>query len=429
MATVQEILNTELPKPTFSLTPGIKAPIPSQMTFSRADNSDGTARTFDPRTQKFSARNADKPRVYGDQQGLLIERFQATNHLLWSAAINSTNWDLSDIATATKESIIEGETAYKLTGQNNNNFAQALQDGDPYRSRGACDIIIEEPQSNASETTRLALGNQNFDYLGNISWDWVNETATLTKENAHLYMHGGGGVVMEQGPNGGRVVILRIGYELDNDDTTLPEPQGTHGRRILINPDTDGQNRAIIAHHAQWVDKRTARALPIVNQGSQTTRAADNATIFNVASASDQPEWYNPNEGTFFLKYIPLTFGNSGETGVANESKLITTDSSPRIRLANDTSYKDAYEASDPVVDASSPTPFGVDKVAMSYRIGGDIILGANGKTAKASGASGWDGITELKLGNDLRPPTGVYLAVQYSPKAIDEPTAKTLSS
>jgi hypothetical protein len=73
---VKDILDTEIPKPTFSLQPSRAVPVPSDVTVNRSSG----AWTQTP-TGLYEYKSAGQPRAYGGDQSLLVEGPQLTNYI------------------------------------------------------------------------------------------------------------------------------------------------------------------------------------------------------------------------------------------------------------------------------------------------------------------------------------------------------------
>jgi hypothetical protein len=93
MATVNQILNAEIPKPTWVLQPGQDATIPSGWSFSRSSSTT----TFGP-NGKLQNKSAGVPRVYGPQQGLVVEG-GANNQGLYNGYNDLSPWGADNMTT------------------------------------------------------------------------------------------------------------------------------------------------------------------------------------------------------------------------------------------------------------------------------------------------------------------------------------------
>lgn len=114
MPTVQEILDTELPKPTFALRPGENAPLPDEVTLTRSS----AAYTLTPQGY-YKRISAGKPRPYGPSQGLLLEGAQITN-AIDHRHIGSGSW--SSIATTSPVDGVEADgNAVQIEDNNTSN--------------------------------------------------------------------------------------------------------------------------------------------------------------------------------------------------------------------------------------------------------------------------------------------------------------------
>jgi len=85
---VKDILNTEIPRPAFSLRPSPVAPLPNEATFNRSSK----ARTLNA-NRDITQVSSGEARYYGADQPLLLEPFE-TNRLI--DAKDPSNWDRSE---------------------------------------------------------------------------------------------------------------------------------------------------------------------------------------------------------------------------------------------------------------------------------------------------------------------------------------------
>lgn len=292
MPTVEQILNTEIPAPTFVLSPSRPAPIPSDVNFGEGATGRPTpGRTLNSATGKFESKGSDVPRIYGENQSLLVEASSRTNHLTGSSDLKvGTEWNsygnYNRIGTA--ESIIEGKSAYEVeTGGGNDHLNQVA--GSFTGSTEIAWVIVEK--KSADQFTLIIRDSASGDKLNceyTFSGDSVSTGITGT---ANQTLNGRARVLTTNGLNSGTTVLLSLRY------TTA----GFAGNRQLqILPNTTGATARSYIHHAQ-LEERGQVSSPIVSGSSPTTRSGETFEL-------PQGSWWNDNEGTFFYTFNPLNF-------------------------------------------------------------------------------------------------------------------------
>jgi len=292
MATVEEILDTEIPRPTWALRPGYKAPLPEGMTHSRPS----AARTLDPASGLYTSVPSGEKRIFGPQQGLLVEAAARTNHVLQSADISS--WNLtggaSGVTVSSATSLIDNETAHEVTGggasgdfafQDAGSFSGSTEITHIHVGRGTSDLIALGVQ-NASTGNPVAV----------VEYDWANDaTAVVSGSVAADYIR----VLADNDGNGGEAIhfILRIGG--GNGENTSGE-----NRQIRVYPDRNGNGNGVFFHHAQ-IEEDLNASLPIVTGSSAVTRSGDDYSI-------PVGDWFSRNAGTFIFHAEPRFFDQYG---------------------------------------------------------------------------------------------------------------------
>jgi len=406
---IKDILNTEVPKPSFVLSPSVPAPLPSEMPFGESgtgtgrSGKDNVARTLDPYSGKFEQVAEDTPRIYGSDQSLLVEATSRTNHVKNSADVSS--WDTSGVDSVSSglASIIEGENinAYELTGTSDSDKA-VEECGVVEEATHHYSAIIE--QSTADIVKLRAVNRSKNAGRGFLEYDFSLGSIS----------NSGGGVddthsriLPFTGPNGGEVV--RIGFSAN--------VFGEGGDQLEIHyyPSVGGGDKSIL-HHAQ-VEVAPNSSSPILTQGSATTRAGDDYSIFS----GGQPSWWNPNEGTFFVEIVPLYQNTNDDQRILNGEDL-----DHRYLYLDEDGDLRAFDGTN-LVSAGSVSNFSVNKGAVSFDAS-DITVSLNGSSMKKESNGKFLNTASLNIGYNNQLLASISRLLYY-PRALPESTLNILTS
>lgn len=402
---VKDILNTEVPKPSFALSPSVPAPLPSGVTVTR-NGQDNVARTLDPYSGKFEHVPEDTARVYGSDQGLLVEAAGRTNQIPKSSQISKANWDGSfDIASETKvDSILEEKNAYKITGAGSSSANVNKQNVGTFTGgTETVEFIIEKGTSGkvGGEVRNSDTGNS----VVGFRYDWGTDTLTVASGSAQRM-----NTRRTAGPNGNPLVFLTVSYSGGNAENTLGDT-----RRVFANVDPSASASSSIWHHAQLEEAPNASS-PIVTSSSAKTRAGDDYTI-------PVGDWWNNTEMTLLIELTPLAYN------YPNFNWIIGNDNNNRIDLRGRPPF-DVNLAGGPSIGVS-----GIGGTFELHKIG--ISMGASKTTLSVNGLSNsasqeWTGFlnesSEL-VWNTGKPMIGAYNKITAIPRALPESTLNVLTS
>jgi hypothetical protein len=409
MATVQEILDTEIPRPTFAFRPGYNAPVPSDVTFSRPTG----GRTLDPASELYKFVSSGKRRIFGPQQGLLVESGNRTNEAKYSSDISQ--WGTSSGATIESgtplDSVIGGEDAYKITADTSSEYARARRiDSGIYTSGEEVVYAILEKDTADRVAVGLANDTNSSSVIGTyeFSTDSIVSTDYIIDANTRK--------LTTSGPNGGTLVLIILRY-----DATSVGGNDVSGdnRRQQIFPDRNNNGNGVIAHHAQ-IETRKNASSPIVTGSSETNRQGDDVTIFS----GGQPDWWNPNQGTFLMEASLRFFERGGAT------RLLSGNSRAQRYFGVGSNPVGIFSADDDgnSVVFSPVDPFSKLRLGVSFD-NDDIRLGVNGDVRTAGGHDGsFMTPSELEIGINNRLLATVF-QLRYIPEALSKSTLGTLIS
>jgi len=399
---VKDILDTEVPKPSFVLSPSVPAPLPSGVTVTR-NGQDNVARTLDPYSGKFKQVAEDTPRVYGSDQGLLVEADSRTNYVQYSSDLSK--WNSVDTALTAVDNLIDSPnaTAHSINAQNGDPNANAITDAGTFSGgEEIYKVLIGENTSDRIQLRVRDNTDSNSIFVQyNFSSDSFDGTGDSQIKDANARKFGS--------INGSKVTEITIRYD--------GFPQG-NSRSVYIYPDRDGNSDSVYFYHAQLEEAPNASS-PIVTSGSAKTRAGDDYTI----SVGD---WWNTTQGSFLLTGTSRvfaagnTFGNPAQRWLnhgANTARLHYNNGN--LRLFDDSgSNVDVLDAT----TAFSPVSVGISFTQNEMR------LSANGSS----------NVTNSHDGSWLKKPSGILLGLlavsvtfqdlSYIPRALSESTLNTLT-
>jgi len=414
---VKDILNTEVPKPSFVLSPSVPAPLPSGVTVTR-NGSDNVARTLDPYSGKFEHVPEDTPRVYGADQSLLVEAAGRTNHVPHSSSPTSTNWshDSGIIVVSTYDSIVKGGTAVEVLGDGTD-FSQISQSAGRFSGNKETLYMIIEATSSAKRSG-VKIRDEIQSDTNTIAVDFDNETTSIDKAKFGSIRFHNLYKLKDLGPGGGPVYIVAVGYNASNKDNR---------RTVTFHPDIDNNDDKQVLHHAQLEEAPNASS-PIVTGSSAKTRAGDDYVI-------PKGDWWNTKEGTFIFEFVPQLFYQPFDS---EQFGFIDSNGEP-------TSYFNIYWADNPApfeiqvqhnlagpnrtVAPGTAAAFQKSTFACSFSNSGKLIVSLNGQSNTRQNTKATAPLLEEK---DIQ--TGDasfvrYADISYLPRALPESTLNTLTT
>jgi hypothetical protein len=416
MATVEQILNADLAKPAVSLAPSAAAGVSSPFTFSRESD----AWTLDPFSRKYEKVSSGEPRIWGPQQGILLDPSAKTQLLSDSVILDpgvSGNWgkELGGFTTASRESIIgdlptNGE-ATKFTPDSANASIKQFP-GTISGDTEALMVIAEDTDhGTVNKHTDLSLNNNtaNNNY-GFLEYSWSTDTIkNLTGE----------GFVEKfsrRGPNGGDLAFLFLrGSGVAGDS-----------RKVRISPESEN-NSSIILHHAQLLNNRYP-APPIVTPDPDD--GDQNPTVFDESLNLQTSEVNLSKTGTWVLELkVRSKFANN------NEEILGSQGSNFAIELG------DGKAGSPYSIDAvagnnsrSSPSfgrinAYETARVVFSFDYE-TLRLGVNGEVSETNEkVTSWSYPDPINVNLSSNNPPILFTKITHSPEILDANIVKALST
>jgi len=358
---------------------------------------------------QYVSKGSDVPRKSydGEDPGLLVEAGSRTNQLTESNGLTEPNWGTINTSVTTASSaLFDGENGYLLagTGSNLNDRIINSTAGTYTSSDEVYAVIFEESTSDlvrfrvdeTSNNDRIAAANYEFS-TDNL---WLDDGLEANARTLTL-----------NGPNGGRVVrvVLRYNATTETDFSGL-------GRRAYIYPDRNGSNKDVYVHHAQ-IEEALNASSPIVTKGSAVTRSADDYAIFS----GGQPPWWNPNEGTFVLRFSVRQRKrtvNQQLLGVNSQSRIITLGTGGRIFTFDGDFFAEA---------PTQITPFSVSTAAVSFSQK-DLIVSHRGESSASSSNGSFLNASTINLGNTNTEFFEIK-KLTYFPRALPESTLNRITS
>jgi hypothetical protein len=286
MATVEEILDTEIPRPTWTLRPGYDKPLPSEATFNR-----GSPRRTLNQNGRWEEVPAGEPRIYGPEQALLLNNQAVTNLLDWSSDFSNWATDGASVDDNTLTSIIAGENAARVSA-NNASYADKIYKGVDANLSSSLESAFAILEEGSSQKVRFnGRENNNYNDLFGLTYNWSNDTLSGQGNEAYVDSKR----LAENGPNGNPLVILFVRY--DPTDIGGANYSGDP-YEVSLWPDRNDNNEDVICHHAQVAHQRSISE-PVVCSGSTTT--VNGETLYG-------PAWdtLNSNRATFFFEAAML---------------------------------------------------------------------------------------------------------------------------
>lgn len=391
---VKDILDADLPKPTFSLVPSRLSPLNNDTTYSRGSvsNGDFQAQTVNPTSGYY--KGTDGPRVFGKSQGLLVE---GNNKKQYHDARQPPNgaWPDTYTDTAGRDGIDGDNSSFGGTLLKDNSQSIDSQVPVPDSTGDTWAISLWVHKNDSPSIMR-------FDFK--VVWDSGSnfERVDVNLDNGTLdsrYINQGSFHIQESyNTDWWRLVAI------------LPSPGNVAnkkaGTRIYT---TDGDVRI----DNLQIEKK-ANTSPIFSSGSATTRGEDDVTV------DVNTDWFNDREGTFLFDFEILSyrFGSRFRFG-SPESWFEVDGPVPPYEIRSNNSNPTVGIG---VVEVKERSKYAIS-VTPSQR-----ILSLNG----TSSIFGNDG-TLLSPGSYLLGEGGggsiVFYKINYYPRALPESTLNTLTS
>jgi len=356
MSTVKNILQAGTPRPTQSIRPGLSAPLPAGMSWARPDvgNPDPTAQTLDPRSGLFEGKSADTPRVYGGDQGYLLETGQETN--LFGNSESASAYSASSgvsLSTNSSQSVRKGGSSVEaeVTGGGATNIF-CLLGGQPDNTRYTVTRWVKHTAGTDTEV-QINWGGSHNGNRSTATVDLTTGTLTTKSEVSGEYVRA------KKKFNGWvEIVVTTTTGTNSNNNNVIPQFNlGSIGQKILV---------------VTQIQKGSTHAayIPTTN-GSQTSRGSDRLELFS----GGQPSWW-PSEATILTEIVPLYYEHS------RKMDLLYTSATKRFfwQLAG-AGWETRDDTGNKINVASSFSPFQSYKIALSLTRD-EMRLAVNGKTA-----------------------------------------------
>jgi len=396
MPTVEEIL-TDLPRPTFSFRPGYGAPLPEDMALSRPS----AGRTLDPASGLYTSVPSGRRRVFGPQQGLLVEAGARTNFARHSSDFEG-NWN-----DANTGSSVWGP-ANNLLDDNGNVDAKLVKEkiasynAGVYASGHEVLCMIIEINDEPGEIYTKLKGSVDcprlkIDTDGNVLGASMGVISAGTR------------TLIEDGWNGGKVIQAQVRYD--------PTSRGVsgEGRKIFFDPDIGGDGISTYLHHYQ-IERGTFTSSPIVTGPNQATRSGDDVNIGIYPSRS--------NERTLFITLTPRNlFSGAVQPDIAalgGGRKYFSTTNNSFPKPIH------AYDGDNSVQISNTLKKLQKNRVALSITkdemrlaANGDVSIGPHNGSLLTSGT--------LKIGRRNKLQASINSIDNYS-KALSKSTLETLT-
>jgi hypothetical protein len=300
--------------------------------------------------------------------------------------------------------VISEETAYEFSGSGRTIQKNA---GTISNSEEVTYAIIEFLTSTLA---RVGVDERNGpNFVGTAEFD--NKADVVSTENGTIEANAR---ALGRGPNGGELVHCQIRYD--------PSTYSGNDRGVSLYPDRNGNGKSCVFHHAQTEESYNA-STPIVTGLNAKTRERDNYTFFSGA----QPDWWNPNEGTFLFSVVPRAYNykfNDILNFSQNERVEFDNGSPSRVIFVDKNNTPDVNLKVENLNNAHTPSKF-----ALSVENNSKIILSVNGSSDKDSSYSG----TPLSTSDlYIKPEEGLIATIgslSYFPRALPESTLNTLTT
>jgi hypothetical protein len=408
MSTVQEILDTEIPPPTFVLRPGRNAPLPDGTTFTRPSG----AWAKDPVTGEFVKKDPDVARIDGPFQDLLIEADSRTNLLDAPNDINDGAWGKNDVTITDNAGSAFGENYDTIVEDNATDILPRVQeeittsDGDPVAVS-----VIARKNGRGWLFFNLEISDNDGNYTYESFWFDLENGVTGTTQNTQssVLVH----EIDQEGVSGDwyrcKVVISPdSGWSFNNDRVLIRLANGDG----VTSYDGDGTS-GIDVLQAQVESPASNVSSPIFE--GNTTRSGDDFTIFE----GGQPDWWNSNEMTFIVDIIPTVYN------IDNYMSILTSgEPNYNIQMRNN-NFRFVDGAANSTI--GTPSPFTRHTVGVTDD-GSTKVLSVDGQSVKSISGGDFLASSKLEVGisNNL---IALIKNKRFITKALSESTLNNLTS
>jgi len=364
---------------------------------------------------KYVSTGAHEPRLKydmnGNREGMLVEGASRTNRVPWSSKISDSKWSTPGASTETEKvgSIISGENAFAWSADKFEGPRQVDAGTFTSGEEVAC-VFVEERSADKFQVLVFGEGGNNAT-LATI--DWANEGVSALAEGIDAHLR----VLSRNSPNeGSRLAHIIIRYDPTNAQNGDVSGEA---RRIELRPNRTGTGQTIF-HHAQ-VEEAPNASSPIVTGSSAVTRSKDGYSIFE----GGQPDWWNPNEGTFYLEVSCDFFYQK------TNFRILHFDSSPGIRMRSSTPpYKFNLRDDSGVRTAGvgNIDPYETAKIAASFTKN-EQRISVNGSFDKDDHDGSHLLANSISFSSFADKGQKRFSVVKYIPRALSESTLNTITS
>lgn len=423
MPTVDQILNVDIPDPSFSYRPSVAAPLGSGMTYSRSGDSRVLTTTND-----IALRGGGEPRIFGPNQRLLIED-QRTNYFdaprdltdgAWTKeSVTRTN-DAGIAKTPPGASSVYYDTIFETTDDDAHRIYQStgadFSGGEPFTVSALVQLELRE-WCYIDGGIKYGSTFESIDAF----FDLANgETGSVqSPTNATVLEHS-----LEHWGNDWYFIKLAVNpdstFYLDTPQLGLSTGDGTssypgdtsNGARILSLQAEKGKNATMPIFETD------------TSNGTLQTRNNDLVTIPAIT------DW-NDEEGTWIVDFEPrLRYSSNGAVAVLGYDGLINTavyfadpqDSKGEANLGDNNNF---IAVTDAIV------PYKQNRIVVTFD-SDEMIVASDGKSASATHNGNLLENNDILLGD--RPASSFGRAphlinsIQYIPSKLTRTNAEILS-
>jgi len=280
---IKDILDTEIPSPSWVWSPTRSTPLDTDMTFAR--NSVGFTREYP--TINYTSRSVDTPRI-SQGNSLLLER-ESTNFVLSSSDIsqNSTALGASDsvsLSSPAREIIQDPDADSKFVESGG-------AENDRYRMdcsgtlSGGIEVASVYAAAGTSGKVRCIFSGTSVEV------DFSTETHTVLRDSNNMLVSVNKRFFLNPRTGNNKVCLLII--TVDTAGST------SESRRLDVGPASSTAGESVVFYHGQI--ETGNRSSPILTSGSTATREREPLSI-------NPKDWWNNKAGTFLIKIVPQSF-------------------------------------------------------------------------------------------------------------------------